>query len=38
MVERVPARSRARKAKPGTKGLGPAEFLLEEPTGAVAAR
>ena len=36
MVKRAPARRRPRKAKPGTKGLGPAECRLEEPTGAAA--
>ncbi len=35
MVKRAPAR-RPRKAKPGTKGLGPAECRLERPTGAAA--
>src|ERR1700687_5515650 len=34
MVKRAPARRRPRKAKPGTKGLGPAECRLEQPTGA----
>src|SRR5712692_815294 len=36
MVKRAPARKRPRKAKPGTKGLGPAECRLTEPSGAVA--
>jgi ParB family chromosome partitioning protein len=36
MVKRAPARRRPRKAKPGTKGLGPAECQLEQPTGAAA--
>jgi ParB family chromosome partitioning protein len=36
MVKRAPARRRPRKAKPGTKGLGPAECRLELPTGAAA--
>src|SRR5689334_11108982 len=31
MVKRAPARRRPRKAKPGTKGLGPAECRLEQP-------
>jgi ParB family chromosome partitioning protein len=34
MVKRAPARRRPRKAKPGTKGLGPAECQLDQPTGA----
>jgi hypothetical protein len=34
MVKRAPARRRPRKAKPGTKGLGPAECRLEQPIGA----
>jgi len=34
MVKRAPARRRPRKAKPGTKGLGPAECQLAEPAGA----
>jgi ParB family transcriptional regulator, chromosome partitioning protein len=34
MVKRAPARGRPRKAKPGTKGLGPAECRLNQPTGA----
>jgi hypothetical protein len=33
MVKRAPARRRPRKAKPGTKGLGPAECRLDQPTG-----
>jgi hypothetical protein len=36
MVKRAPARRRPRKAKPGTKGLGPAECRLEQPIGAAA--
>src|ERR1700726_1396348 len=36
MVKRTAARRRPRKAKPGTKGLGPAECRLEQPTGAAA--
>jgi ParB family transcriptional regulator, chromosome partitioning protein len=36
MVKRAPARRRPRKAKPGTKGLGPAECRLDQPTGATA--
>src|SRR5580700_2945005 len=36
MVKRAPARRRPRKAKPGTKGLGPAECRLEQPTGTAA--
>src|SRR6516165_7497671 len=36
MVKRAPARRRPRKAKPGTKGLGPVECRLQEPTGAAA--
>src|SRR5499425_1130768 len=36
MVKRAPARRRPRKAKPGTKGLRPAECRIEEPA-AVAA-
>jgi len=36
MVKRAPARRRPRKAKPGTRGLGPAECRLEQPTGAAA--
>ena len=36
MVKRAPARRRPRKAKPGTKGLGPAECLLEQPIGTAA--
>jgi ParB family transcriptional regulator, chromosome partitioning protein len=36
MVKRAPVRWRPRKAKPGTKGLGPAECRLEQPTGAAA--
>jgi len=36
MVKRAPARRRPRKAKPGTKGLTPAECRLGEPQGAAA--
>jgi len=36
MVKRAPARRRPRKAKPGTKGLSPAECRLEQPTGTAA--
>src|SRR5579864_7067141 len=36
MVKRAPARKRTRKAKPGTRGLGPAECRLEEPSGTAA--
>jgi ParB family chromosome partitioning protein len=36
MVKRAPARKRPRKAKAGTKGLQPAECLIQERTGAVA--
>jgi ParB family transcriptional regulator, chromosome partitioning protein len=36
MVKRAPARRRPRKAKPGTKGLVPAECRLDQPTGAAA--
>ena len=36
MVKRAPARRRPRKAKPGTKGLGPAECQLQELTGSAA--
>ena len=32
MVKRAPARRRPRKAKPGTKGLQPAECRVEEPS------
>ena len=32
MVKRAPARKRPRKAKPGTKGLGPAECRLTDPS------
>jgi ParB family chromosome partitioning protein len=35
MVKRAPRR-RPRKAKPGTKGFGPAECRLDQPTGAAA--
>ena len=35
MVKRAAARKRPRKAKPGTKGLGPAECRLVEPSEAV---
>jgi len=38
MVKRVPARRRPRKAKPGTKGLTPAECRLDQaPAGAAEA-
>jgi len=37
MVKRAPARRRPRKAKPGTKGLAPAECGLERPGGGAAA-
>jgi ParB family transcriptional regulator, chromosome partitioning protein len=36
MVNRAAPRKRPRKAKPGTKGLGPAECRLTEPVGASA--
>ena len=36
MAKRAPARRRPRKAKPGTKGLEPAECRLEQPEGAAA--
>jgi ParB family chromosome partitioning protein len=36
MVKRAPARKRPRKAKPSTKGLGPAECRLTEPSEALA--
>jgi ParB family chromosome partitioning protein len=36
MAKRAPAKRRPRKAKPGTKGLGPAECRIEELTGAPA--
>src|SRR6266852_1009840 len=36
MVKRAPARRRPRKAKPGTKGLQPAECRLEQPEGSTA--
>ena len=36
MVKRAPPKKRPRKAKPGTKGLGPAECRLSEPSGAAA--
>ena len=36
MVKRAPVRRRPRKAKPGTKGLSPAECHLQEPAGAAA--
>jgi len=36
MVKRAPARRRPRKAKPGTKGLGPAECRIDELVGASA--
>ncbi|MGA8440787.1 MAG: ParB N-terminal domain-containing protein [Candidatus Sulfotelmatobacter sp.] len=34
MIKRAPARRRPRRAKPGTKGLGPAECRLDHLTGA----
>src|SRR5215831_1323104 len=34
--KRAPAKRRPRKAKPGTKGLVPAECMLPEPSGAAA--
>jgi ParB family chromosome partitioning protein len=37
MVKRAPARRRPRKAKPGTKGLVPAECRLDQPTQTAAA-
>ena len=37
MVKRAPARRRPRKAKPGTKGLGPGECRLDQPSGTAAA-
>jgi ParB family transcriptional regulator, chromosome partitioning protein len=38
MVKRAPARRRPRKAKPGTKGLTPAECMLDQaPAGAAEA-
>ena len=36
MAKRAPARRRPRKAKPGTRGLGPGECLLEKPEGSAA--
>src|SRR6266852_2433680 len=36
MAKRAPARRRPRKAKPGTKGLQPAECRLEQPEGSTA--
>ena len=36
MVKRAPAKRRPRKAKPGTKGLTPAECRLEQPAGVAA--
>jgi ParB family chromosome partitioning protein len=36
MVKRAQPKKRSRKAKPGTKGLGPAECRLSEPSEAVA--
>jgi ParB family transcriptional regulator, chromosome partitioning protein len=36
MAKRAPARRRPRKAKAGTKGLTPAESLIEKPEGAAA--
>src|SRR4051812_25764187 len=41
MVKRAPAKRRPRKAKPGTKGLAPAESVLEKldgPAAEIAAR
>src|SRR5258705_8354000 len=37
MAKRAPARRRPRKAKPGSRGLTPAECRLEQPEGAAAA-
>src|SRR5215472_10602937 len=37
IAKRAPARRRPRKAKPGTKGLGPEECRLDQPTGSAAA-
>jgi ParB family transcriptional regulator, chromosome partitioning protein len=37
MANRAPARRRPRKAKPGTRGLTPAESRLEQPEGAAGA-
>jgi ParB family transcriptional regulator, chromosome partitioning protein len=37
MARRAPVRRRPRKAKPGTRGLTPAECRLEQPEGAAAA-
>ena len=37
VVKRAPARRRPRKAKPGTKGLGPDECRLDQVTGSAAA-
>src|SRR5262250_652 len=36
MVKRAPSRKRPRKAKPGSKGLGPAECRLDSPKGSAA--
>src|SRR6201987_2032035 len=36
MVKRAPPKKRPRKARPGTKGLGPEECRLAEPSGAAA--
>src|SRR5919109_2015731 len=36
MVKRAPPKRRPRKAKPGTKGLAPAECQLPEPSGSAA--
>src|SRR6266700_6564950 len=36
MAKRAPARRRPRKAKPGTRGLTPAECRLEQPEGSAA--
>jgi ParB family transcriptional regulator, chromosome partitioning protein len=37
MVKRAPPRRRPRKAKPGTKGLGPGECRLDQPSGSAGA-
>ena len=36
MVKRAPAKKRPRKAKPGSKGLGPRECRLEQVSGSAA--
>jgi hypothetical protein len=36
MAKRAPARRRPRKAKPGTKGLDPAQCRLEQSEGSAA--